>query len=102
MRPIVLYGDCQRFLRTDYDGKFSGPGYCSIEQVALEHHEMLGKQGEDHRWIFASLRLVNRYGVSVNEFFEFGKIVFRAPTVEFDPDFCALPGLSCGFGRCLR
>jgi hypothetical protein len=48
---------------------------------------MLGKQGENHSRVFTALGLVNAYGIGMNEFIEFGEVIFYAPSVEFNPDF---------------
>ena len=52
---VVFDRDRERFLRTHYHNQFPCPGYRGIEQVALEHHEVLGEQWENHRRVFAAL-----------------------------------------------
>ena len=61
--PDVFYCHIHRLAAADEDKQFSRPGHAGVEQIALKHHVVLGKQRNYHRRKFASLRFVNGYCV---------------------------------------
>jgi len=56
---IILDRNGQGLLGTHQNQEAFRPGDRCVQEVSLEHHEMLGQDGKNNRGIFASLGLVD-------------------------------------------
>ena len=72
---VVIDADGQRFFCADQHHQFAAAGNGRVNQIALQKNIMLGQDGDHYGRIFGTLRLVDRDGISQNNFIEFEKSV---------------------------
>ena len=68
----------------DEDDHFSGARDGRVEQVALQHEEVLRVDGNDDARVFAALGFVDGAGVGECQFVEVGRLIGDRPPVEVD------------------
>ena len=79
---VIAHSDGHRTAVTHQYHKLLGAGHGGVEQVALEHHKVLGQCRHDHGPELATLRLVHAHGVGVEELVELGELVDHDPVVD--------------------
>lgn len=80
---------------TDEINFLAGAGDAGIDKVALEHHEVLFEQRDNHRGVFAALAFVDADGIGELDFTEFAFGVFEVLAVEINGE----PGFVGGDAR---
>ena len=84
----LFHGDAESFFLPDEDDSLAAPGEAGVEQIPLEHHEMLHCQRDDDSGELTALAFVNGYGVGEAEFVEIASFV-GDPTVFIVTDMHA-------------
>lgn len=62
----------------------AGAGDAGIDEVALEHHEVLFEQGDNHGGVFAALTFMDADGIGELDFAEFALGVFDVLAVKIN------------------
>ena len=91
---VRAYGKAQGpGLSHDHDELLSA-GYARVDEVALQHHEMLHRKRNHDDRVLASLRFVDSRRVAEDEFVEVRVVVGNFPSVEVDRERLILLVLS--------
>ena len=80
----VLDGDRHRLLLPKQDDEPLATGDTGVKQIALQHHIVLRRDGNDDSGIFRALRFMDRRHVSEDDLVEFAEGVGDWPAVESD------------------
>ena len=83
---VVADGDVDGATGTDEDDELLGAGDGGVEEVALEHHVVLGGDGDDDAGVFGALAFVDTDGVGVDQFVCFEEVVDDGEAVHVDGD----------------
>ena len=83
-RLFALYGHRKRFLLSDKNDELLAARHAGVDQIPLEHHEMLHRYRQQNDRILAALTLVDCRGVAENKLVQLAEGVDDFPTVEFD------------------
>ena len=77
----------ERSLATHDHAEVAGPGDRGIEQIALEHHVMLGMNRDHDRRILATLALVDRHRVGRHQLVQLAEVVSDGSSIKADGQF---------------
>src|SRR5580692_1057591 len=80
----VLDGDRHRFLLPEQDDELLAAGDPGVKQIALQHHIVLRRDGNDDSGKFRALRFMDRRRVSEDDLVEFAEGIGDRPSVESD------------------
>jgi hypothetical protein len=80
----VLDGDRHRFLLPEQDDELLAAGDPGVKQIALQHHIVLCRDGNDDSGKFRALRFMVRRRVSEDDPVEFTERIGDRPSVESD------------------
>ena len=83
-RVLPLHRHLQRLAAADQHHQLLAARDAGVEQVALQHHEMLRVQRDHHRGILRALRFVDRQRVGQSQLVQFAEIVGHRLAVEID------------------
>ena len=86
-RVLLLNRDRQRFSRTHDYHQFFTTSNGRIQQVPLQHHVMLGMQGDNHGLVFRPLRLVNAARVCEGQLVDLAEFVWDDLAIKVNPEF---------------
>ncbi len=85
MRYVTIsHGDTDGAWRPDEDDEPLSASDSSVEEVTLQHLEVLGGDGHDHGRVLAPLRLVDRNCVCEDKFVQLRAIVSNRAPVDVD------------------
>ena len=81
---LAIYRNCQSLHLPDDDHQFLSPCDARVNQIALEHHVVLGGHRDHDRGIFRPLRFVDGCRIGKKHFVEFIHLILNRAAVEID------------------
>src|SRR5208282_1327560 len=78
----IANGDRDGLLLADENHELLATGDASVEEIPLQHHVVLGQDGNDHGGIFGALALVDGGGIGGNQRVELAEAIGHRVSVE--------------------
>ena len=82
--------NCDGFFLTDQNDQALATRDAGIEQVSLQHLELLSKKRDHNSGIFRALTFMNGRGISGDKSVEFAEIIYDGAAVESDGQFVGI------------